>query len=241
MTFYLIGLGLNENSITLESLEIINSCTKIYLESYTVDFPYKISQLEKTIRKKITILKRETVEKEEFLLESKEKNIALLVYGAPLSATTHISLLERCKKEKILYKIIYNGSIFDAIAQTGLQLYKFGKVASMPCWIKGKYEPMSFTEIIKDNQKILAHTLILVDIGLEYEDAVWQLIESIKRTKVKTKKIIVCSALGTDENKIVYGEFSKILEQEIKKPYCFVIPSEELHFQEKEIIEGFSV
>ncbi len=241
MTFYLIGLGLSEKSISQEALKVIKNCKKVYLESYTVDFPYTSEELEKNLSKKVIKLGREEVEKEEFVLDAKKEDLCLLVYGAPLSATTHTSLLERCKKEKIQTKIMYNGSIFDAIGETGLQIYKFGKTASMPKWIKGKYEPMSFTEIIKDKQEIKAHTLILVDIGLEYNEAMWQLIESTKRNKIKTEKIVVCSSLGTEKSKIYYGEFGKLLEQKVKKPFCFIIPSEDLHFQEKEVVEGFGV
>ena len=36
---YLIGLGLNEKSISLEGLEAVKKCKKVYLEGYTVDFP----------------------------------------------------------------------------------------------------------------------------------------------------------------------------------------------------------
>ena len=38
---YLIGLGLNEKGISLEGLEVIKKCRKVYLEEYTVNFPYK--------------------------------------------------------------------------------------------------------------------------------------------------------------------------------------------------------
>ena len=52
MTFYLIGLGLNPSSISVEALEVLKKCKKIYLEDYTSNFPYSIKKLEKTIRKK---------------------------------------------------------------------------------------------------------------------------------------------------------------------------------------------
>ena len=143
--FYLIGLGLNEKSISLEALEALKKCKKIYLENYTIEFPYSKKKLEKIIGKKIDELKREEVESEKFLDEAKKKNIALLVYGSPLAATTHISLLIKCEEDKIKYKMFHNASIMGAIAETGLQLYKFGKTTSMPAW-KGDYKPKSFVE-----------------------------------------------------------------------------------------------
>ena len=68
---YLIGLGLNEKGITIEGLEAIKKCNKIYLESYTIDFPYEIKKLEKIINKKIITLKREDVEGDFLIKEAK--------------------------------------------------------------------------------------------------------------------------------------------------------------------------
>ncbi|MEK6918783.1 MAG: diphthine synthase [Nanoarchaeota archaeon] len=239
MTFYLIGLGLNENSITKESLDIINKTKKLYLEGYTVAFPYNIETLEKNLGRKVTQLKREAVEKEEFLSDAKKEDVSLLVYGAPLSATTHYSIIEKCKKEGINYQVLYNGSVIDAVAESGLQLYKFGKTASMPRWISGKYEPDSFLEIIKDNNKIKAHTLLLIDIGMSADEAVEQLMNALKKKSQKIDEIMICSRLGTAEAKFYYGNVEKLLTltHKVKEPFCFIIPSEELHFAEEEALE----
>jgi diphthine synthase len=111
MTFFLVGIGLNEKSINLETLEACKKADKIYLENYTVDFPYNKKEIEKIIKKKITEADRELVESESIVEEAKKKNIILLVYGSPLTATTHISLILKCKKQKTKYKIIQNASI----------------------------------------------------------------------------------------------------------------------------------
>ena len=50
---YIIGLGLNERGITLEGMSAISNCKKIYLEGYTVDFPYKTDVLFEVFGKKI--------------------------------------------------------------------------------------------------------------------------------------------------------------------------------------------
>ena len=49
---YLIGLGLNEKSLSKEAIEIIKRCKKVYLEDYTVDFPYTHQALIDEIGKK---------------------------------------------------------------------------------------------------------------------------------------------------------------------------------------------
>lgn len=235
---YLIGLGLNEKGISKQGLEAVKKCKKVYLENYTVNFPYSLKVLEKEIGKKIILAGREFVEDmNELLNEAKKQNVALLVYGSPLTATTHISLIQEAKKQKIKYEIIYNASVLDAVAETGLQLYKFGKTTSLPLW-KENFKPESFIEIIKTNQKINAHSLILVDIDLKFKDALNELIISARNKKFKIDKIIVCSRLGNKDKEIFYGTISELKNNEIKSPYCFIIP-EKLHFLEEEILKGF--
>lgn len=234
MTLYLIGLGLNERSISTEAIESCKKADKIYLENYTVDFPYNKKEIEKQIKKKIIILGRENIENEDkkLIQEAKKQNICLLIYGSPLIATTHLILILEAKKKKIKYKIIHNASIFDAISETGLQMYKFGKTTSLPAW-KNNYKPTSFVNIIKENQSISSHTLLLVDIGLKFEDAIKQLVESCKEN---LGKIIICSQLGTNNSKIYYNTIDKSKKLKIKAPYCIIIPSK-LHFLEQEALE----
>ena len=237
MSFYLIGLGLELKSMSLEALELVKKADKVFLETYTVEFPYDIEKLQEITRVKISTLSRTLVEDEKFLSEAKNKDICLLVYGAPLMATTHVSLLLKCKELDIDYRILENASIFDAVAETGLQYYKFGKTASMPAWSE-KYKPASFVEIITENNKIKAHTLILVDIGLHYSQALEQLEEACSK-KVKLDKIIISSRLGTKESRIYYNSVEELHGKEIYAPFCIIIPSK-LHFLEEEALKKFS-
>lgn len=233
--FYLIGLGLNSRSLSLEALDICRKASRLYLENYTVEFSYSFEELAQVIGKKIIPLTRTLVEDESFVEDAKKNNIVLLVYGSPLAATTHSSLILKCRKEKIDLKIIENASIFDAVCETGLQIYKFGKTASLPKW-QEKFKPTSFIDILKDNKKISAHSLLLVDIGLSYGDALKQLQESSKN-KLKIEKMIVCSRLGTSEARIYYDNIEELYEKEIYPPFCFIIPSN-LHFAEEEMLNS---
>lgn len=238
MTLYLIGLGLNERSISKEGLDAIAKCKRIYLENYTVDFPYTQHQLEEIIGKKVKIADREKVENLSIVDESEKLNVALLVYGSPLTATTHITLIDECRASKIKYKIIYNASIFDAVAETGLQLYKFGKVASMPAW-KKSFEPTSFMKIVQQNMSQEAHSLILVDIGLDFPKAFKQLKKAAEEFDVPLKKFVVCQAMGTKNRKILYRSIEEFKGYDgVKSPYCIILPSK-MHFVEKEVLESF--
>jgi diphthine synthase len=235
---YLIGLGLNEKSLSKDAIEIIKRCKKVYLESYTVDFPYTHQALIDEIGKKFVVANREKVEGLEIVDEAKKMDVALLVYGSPLTATTHITLIEEAILSGIKYRVINNASVLDGVAETGLQLYKFGKITSMPYW-KQSYEPDSFMEIVKENQSIKAHTLILIDIGLDIKKAIQQLEKAAKNHNIKLSKLVVCQCLGTKRQKILYRDIEEIKEfSGVQKPYCIIIPGE-LHFMEKKMLEGF--
>ncbi|OIO42005.1 diphthine synthase [Candidatus Pacearchaeota archaeon CG1_02_32_21] len=229
---YIIGLGLDKSGISLHGKKILKSAAikKIYLEEYTVDFPYTKKELEKELKIKIIPADRAFVESEEIVSLSKKEGVALLVYGSPLVATTHISLINSAKKNKVKFKIIHSSSVFDAVAESGLQLYKFGKITSLPKWQKN-FEPKSFIEVIKENQSIGAHTLILIDIGLKFEDARKELGES----NYKFGKVIVCSRLGV-KSKFIYETLDKIDEKKVEAPYCIIIPGK-LSFDEEESLK----
>ena len=234
---YLIGLGLSADGLSKYGLEIVKRCKKIYLESYTVDFPYSEEELKNFIEKKIIPVDREFVESLKIVDEAKKMDVALLVYGSPLTATTHISLIQEAKECNIRYKVIHNASILDAIGETGLQIYKFGKITSMPKWGKN-FTPESFMKIVQENQSIKAHSLILIDIGLDFQDALKQLKKSAKEYDIKLKKLVVCQALGTKNKKVMYRKIEELEEfTGVKKPYCIIIPSK-LHFIEKEFLES---
>jgi diphthine synthase len=232
MAFYLIGTGMNENSITVEALEILKTCDKIYLENYTVNFPYPKKSLEETYKIKIEEINRANTENESILEEAKSSKVALLVYGDSLSATTHTQLITECKKQNIEYKIFHNASIMTTIAATGLQLYKFGKTTSMPNWKEHTNKPTSFANYIEQNQSIEAHTLILTDIGLEISDAIFQLKES---SKTLPEKIIALANAGTQDQKIFYDTPDNLGNKNIPMPFCLIIPSALNHTEQEAI------
>ncbi|MCW1292542.1 MAG: diphthine synthase [Candidatus Rehaiarchaeum fermentans] len=158
--FYLIGTGLGENEITKEGEEALNKCEEIFYEDYTSFPPLKIGKK----------LSREEVENGLFLKNAKFKNVALLVGGDPLFSTTHISLILSCIDQNIQYKIIHAPSIINVISETGLFIYKFGQIVSLPKFTEN-YQPESVFEKIKFNKEHGFHTLVLVDPLLDYYSA----------------------------------------------------------------------
>jgi diphthine synthase len=240
---YLIGLGLNFDGISKFGVSVVQKCKKVYLENYTVEFPYSKGKLEEVLSKKIIEADREFVEGLEIVDEAEKMDVALLVYGSPLTATTHIALIQEANRLGIKFHVMYNASILDAVAGTGLQLYKFGKIASMP-----DFKADSFIDVVKENRSIGAHSLILIDIGLEFEKALERL-EKVAaapregvpskegKKNIKLDKIVVCSKLGTKSKRMLYRKFEEFRGEEVQAPFCFVIPGK-LHFLEEEVLEG---
>ncbi|MDI6721771.1 MAG: diphthine synthase, partial [Candidatus Aenigmarchaeota archaeon] len=129
---YIIGLGLNdEMDMSLKGIEAMKRCDEIYCELYTNKWNGSIKALEEITGKKITTIDREKAESDFLAEKAKECDVALLVPGDPFSATTHFEIFVECKKGNIGVEIIHSSSIFTAIAQAGLDLYKFGRTTTI--------------------------------------------------------------------------------------------------------------
>lgn len=241
---YLIGLGLNdEGDLPVKALDALKRCDEAYAELYTSAWKGDLGGLEKEIAKKIELLPREKVESRWLIERAAERSVALLVPGDPLAATTHIDLLARAKKAGIEVKVIHASSVYTAIAETGLQLYKFGRTTTLPRFEKG-YEPTSPYEIIKENAKLGLHSLVLLDIPMKAGEGLEELLRLEERLKSaivnKSTKIVVCVALGSAAQKIVYAPVEKLLNMGLEDvPACLIMPGK-LHFSEEEVLELYA-
>jgi diphthine methyl ester synthase len=176
MVLYIIGLGLNdEEDITIKGFKAIKSCQRLYLEYYTSILGVDKERLEAFYEKKIIIADRNMVESEaeNIYLPAKDENIAFLVAGDPLCATTHTDLMLRARAEGIEVQVIHNCSVMAAVAGCGLQLYQFGYTVSIPLF-EGSWRPDSFYERIYYNQKGGMHTLCLLDIKVSLIITLWR-------------------------------------------------------------------
>jgi len=232
---YLIGIGLNCNDLSLDALSSIKQCKKLYLENYT-NIGCEKELLEKILKKKLIKADRELIENNSKLIlnEAKKQNIGILVYGDPLSATTHISYLIECKKNNIKIKIIHSSSILTAVSETGLFLYNFGKTTSIPFNNENVKAPI---EVLKNNLKQGLHTLFLLDLDpknnkfLKINDA----LEYLLKNNINMN-VVSCSALATDKQEIKYGKINELIKLKFDKfPQCIIIPGK-LHFVEEEAL-----
>jgi len=240
---YLIGLGVKKEHITNYIEKLLENSDFIILEQYTSYFE-DLSFLEK-YKEKLIKADRKFFEEDllNFIEENKDKNIAILIFGDVFVATTHQSLVNELKKRKITFKIINNVSIINLISNLGLSIYKFGKITSIPFLIRDKRIKIeSPIKVIKDNQKIKAHSLILLDLDpikkdyLKAEEA----LEYLLKNKIK-EKIILCSRIAWNDEKIFYIEelnnetIEKVKNLNLKPPLCLIIISD-LNEIEKESV-----
>ncbi len=239
MALYLIGIGLgNEKDISLKGLEIVKKCDKIYLESYTSKLQCSIKNLAKLYGKKVTTATRKMVEDgmDTILDEAKKKNIALLVIGSVFAATTHINYLIEAKKQNVEVEIIENASIFTAVGLTGLSLYNFGKITSIPFENKNVDVPI---KVIKENLKNNMHTLVLLDIKDEKLMSINEALIYLNSKGISENQLIVgCSGLGNKDFQIKTGKLSELIGFKFNLyPQCLIIPAKKLHFVEEEALE----
>jgi len=252
MSLSIIGLGLfDEKDITVRGLELVKAADVVYLECYTSILQCNVDVLEKMYGKPIILADREMVEskaEETILKDASEKRVALLIVGDPLGATTHEDILNRARERNIEVSIVPNASIFSAIGVTGLQLYKFGKTASIPFY-SSDIPVDTPLNIIAENRKAKSHTLLLLDLDppndrfMSVNDAISALLAaSVRRDDgvfTPDTLCVGCARLGSPSPTIKAGPASSLSFEDFgKPPHCLIVPGD-MHFMEEESLARF--
>ena len=232
MALILIGTGVAFD-LTLSAIDALKSSDEAYIETYTnpIDAE-KILELERIIGKKIVHLQRDHLESSYLVNKAKSANICVLASGDPLTATTHITLVLDSRAKQVPIKVIHNSSIHSiAPARSGLQMYRFGKTASLvnP---RENYKPTSSLEIIRENLKRDLHTLVLLDTEPEPMEA-----KAALDLLFEFEKVIVLSRVAHQDEKITYGKPGEIKNKNLGKPPFTVIVPAKLHPIEEEFLE----
>ncbi|KAH0566709.1 diphthine methyl ester synthase [Cotesia glomerata] len=272
---YLIGLGLGDpTDITEKGRNAINKCEDIYLEAYTSVLSAGQDALEKHYGRSIKIADRELVEGDdsmsEILSSAATKDVAFLVVGDPLGATTHLDLLERAEEQNVQVEVINNTSIINAVACCGLELYDYGKIVSIPYWTDS-WQPESFYDRLVKNLRIDAHTLCLLDIKVkeptlesltkkkrEYmpprfmsvAEAATQLISIIEKRRNSNQELALTedslavglARVGSADRKIIACSLKEMSSVDLGPPlHSLVIPAKHLHPNEINRLKKFAL
>ena len=225
---YMIGLGLDNGEITQKGLEALEDVDQAYAEFYTntenidlEDFPSDIE-----------ILERENVEQEDKIIESaKSQDTAFLVSGDPLTATTHYDIKHRAEEKEIEVKVIHAPSIFTSIAETGLNVYKFGRTVTLP----KEGEPESIKKYVEKNDSIGLHSLVLLDIDYDASEAAQKLMDLGLE---EGREAVVIERANHDNMNIQASNLEDIAQMDLDETPHSIILTGEKSFKEEEFLES---
>ncbi|MBI2598088.1 MAG: diphthine synthase [Candidatus Diapherotrites archaeon] len=243
---FLVGAGLRPEHLTLEALDALKKCSRVFFDTYTSSYSQgSIAGLEKILDKKIFALERRSLEEDskEILAMSKKNDIALLVCGNPLTATTHIQLVLDAKKLGIKSQVIAGVSITNFLGKSGLDEYRFGRACTIAMH-SGNFEPDSFYGFICENFYRGLHTLCFLDTGngkkfLSSLEAleILEKIEKERPEKILEKTVFVAIAgAGADKEEMVFGDLKKIKTVRLTLFPQTLIVCGKLSEKEKEVI-----
>jgi len=233
------------------SIKVLNSCNRIYLERFTSPISDNfINVLKSTLGpgKKIEIVKRWFVEDgRQILDESKTLNVGLVSYGDPTIATTFTELRIRAMKDNIEVKVVHAASgITSLVGECGLQVYKIGKLVTM---MEEKQSAISVYSTIFGNLNLNCHTIILTEYRQDEDGSEFFLKPNYVMSKLleiekdityeivsEDSFLIVVSRIGTDHQKIVSGKIKSLIDLEYGRGQHSIIFPAKFHFTEEEAI-----
>ncbi len=249
--FYLIGLGLSADLITLRALKVVKSVKKVFIDTYT-NILLNRDELQSILgRDDIIQLSRYDIENmsaRKIIEALKEGDVALLVPGDPLVATTHTSVLIEVAKRGFKFEVIPGVSIVpNALTLPGLMIYKLGKIATVVYPREGIVSEYPYN-VIKDNDKRNLHTLLLLDLDAEkgvfmkVNEAVKILYEIERRRHegvIRDDRLgVAIAALGSPTQVICVKPLCELSNLSISEvPQTLIITSPKLHFMEEEMLK----
>ena len=246
---YFIGLGLfSEDDISFKGFNALKNVDVIYAEFYTAKLMGgNIDNIMNKVDAPFVTLKREDVENRNVVIkDALEKDVAFVVAGDPLMATTHTELYVEAVSKGIETKIIHGSSIFSAApGLAGLQAYKFGKTTTVP-FPDENFFPHSPYDAIKSNLEMGLHTLVLLDIQahkdkyMSVNEAIKYLskVESVRNENIFSDDTIVIgiAQAGSDKPVVKGGRVSDLVDFDFGEPlHCMIVPGN-LHFVEAEAL-----
>jgi diphthine synthase len=244
MTLSLISTGIaDERDMSIRALDEAKTCDTLYAELYTMKLATTLTALGELIGKPVTLLHRGDLEERSGALieEAKTKHVGVLIGGDALSATTHITLILEAASKGVETRIVHGSSIFSAVAETGLSIYKFGRTVTMPFPDKGPADTV--IRAIAENQSAGLHTLVLLDLDNEKGAymSVSQALVRLTEAGVSGDTLVVGVArLGHPDALIRAGRITDLASVDFgDAPHCLVAPGP-LHFLEEDALKSIA-
>jgi diphthine synthase len=237
----LIGLGMKFEDLTLEALDYIKGADVVYIDTYTNIYEDYNKLIDLVKSKEYKLASRSDLEGEgisRIVEEASRRNVAILVPGDPLIATTHEALRVEAARKGIKVVVVNGLSIASlAFSRTGLHFYKLGRTITLTY---NRESAEYVVNTIYDNISRRLHTLVLLDIKVEESramsipEAVGILLESDKRGLLGERVAVGIARLGFRDEFIV-ADLTRNLGNYAypPPPHSIIIPGD-LHFMEVE-------
>lgn len=249
-TLYIIGIGFSSDYLTLKSLSILKKVKEVFLDGYTSVLLDDGKSLRTALGRDYKVLYRRDIEEldAKIIFEAlKEGDVALLVPGDALIATTHVNLVIEARKRGYSVEIVPGVSVISAaMSLSGLMVYKFGKIATLTYPKDGIVYEYVY-DVVKENMLRNLHTLLLLEIDVErglsmsIHDAIdiLLMLENLRGEGVISKEHLAVgmSRLGGRDMKVCFGSLQKLMEYDFgNPPHTLIITSPKLHFIEEEAL-----
>jgi diphthine synthase len=245
VTLTLISIGLNSHrDLSLKAMDAARNADALYAETYTMKLDTDPQRLGETIGRTVQHLTRGRLEEDadRLLDEATNRDVAVLVGGDALTATTHISLVVDAARRGVPIKIIHGSSVFTAVAETGLSLYKFGRTVTVPLHEKGPVD--SVIRALHENLEHGLHTLILLDLDEPNKRylTIGQAITRLEETgEFSMETLLVGVARLGSENTVIKADTARSLKKfDFGEPPQAMVAPGRLHFMEEEALKALA-
>ena len=167
MAFLLVGGGYTEGLQTVEALEALRGASKVYVDTYTMPgAAWLLDIARRTARGEVVAADRKLLEEgvRDVAKEALKSDVAVLVPGDPLIATTHAALLAEAAGLGAQVRVIPGVSgVCAAKSVTLLHYYRFGRTVTVPGPWRG-VKAYSVVEAVYGNLCVGLHTMLLLDV-----------------------------------------------------------------------------
>jgi diphthine synthase len=251
---WFVGTGIDGyRGLSLAALDVLKKCDTIYVERFTSALSDSDLQgLNSILGGEVKPVQRWFVEDGREILEAAKKSeVALVTYGDPLIATTHSELRTRAARNSVRTAVMHSASgIASTMGETGLHIYKFGRMVTMMS------EPKSAVSVystIFENLLAGSHTLILTEYSHDgskepfFLDPASVLNMLLNAERDQNHQIfsndtfaVVASRVGTAEQRIVSGRVGSLVKIEFGSGPHSVIVTGALHFTESEAVAALT-
>lgn len=248
---FLVGLGLSDKDISLGAIDACKRC-ELYIDRFTSRVSDEtLAYIKNATGKNATELSRTQMEENarDIVALSSKKDVAILVGGDPLIATTHKILYIEARRQGIKVRYVHSNSIIiSSIGESGLDFYRFGSPCTIPRWTH-HYSPVSFYEKMALNLKNNEHTILLLDFVsetgttmplIDAASILTKAEEHYKQGIIKSDtRLILLHNIGMTDSKITTISISDQSLDDYKGVNILILPSQ-LTDIEKEAFEAIT-